>query len=430
MPPLRPTTPRPFTAACLRSVAGRDFFRSAGDGLLAADRATKRSGGDTGRLRGALRPGCRPRACECGRTLRQRLGADAIPRQCDGLSGDGQSLTGTWSPISGGMLLGPHDDQRTLAFMGDGTLLDTCDGGIFRLTDPQSPFCPFDFWASINGNIQSVEFQQVAYDSVNGVIFGGNQDNSVPVQMPGSLQWTGVPGTGGDGGDVAVDNSGSQPLYYTESNQRFKSYRYQRISVGTSPRHSDRVATFDRAVGARYSGLNPLDYVTMAGIPATAISNPSDTSPITVTTSSTGILVKGATVVIKGVAGNTAANQTWTVSNVTATSFTLDGSSGNQAYAGGGTWEVDANGGDGFFPIVTNSFATSSPEPILIGGGPLTGIYESIDQGRRDTDVASLSASAAEYRVSLTDRSWALPTSAPIRASCSDAISMATAFSR
>jgi hypothetical protein len=48
-------------------------------------------------------------------------------------------------------------------------------------------------------------------------------------------------------------------------------------------------------------------------------------------------LYTGDTVIVAGVTGNTGANGTFTIQNVTATSFQLVGSSGTGTYAGGGT---------------------------------------------------------------------------------------------
>ena len=75
-----------------------------------------------------------------------------------------------------------------------------------------------------------------------------------------------------------------------------------------------------------------------------AVTGASNTAPLTITTDTkaTGVLVNGSTVVIVGVGGNTAANGTFTIANLTSTSFTLVDSTGNDVigngtYTGGGT---------------------------------------------------------------------------------------------
>ncbi len=59
---------------------------------------------------------------------------------------------------------------------------------------------------------------------------------------------------------------------------------------------------------------------------------------IKITTASTTGLNNGQLVTIAGVGGNTAANGSWTITNLTGTSFQLVGPKGNAAYTSGGTW--------------------------------------------------------------------------------------------
>jgi hypothetical protein len=73
-----------------------------------------------------------------------------------------------------------------------------------------------------------------------------------------------------------------------------------------------------------------------AGGAITGASNPA--SPITISTATTAGLAAGQKVIISGVQGNTAANGTWTITNVTATTFDLVGTTSNAAYTSGGTW--------------------------------------------------------------------------------------------
>lgn len=72
-----------------------------------------------------------------------------------------------------------------------------------------------------------------------------------------------------------------------------------------------------------------------------SISAATNATPIVITTTTTHSLVVNQQVVITGVTGNTAANGTWQVGAVTATTFTLIGltgnSVGNGGYTGGGT---------------------------------------------------------------------------------------------
>ena len=66
------------------------------------------------------------------------------------------------------------------------------------------------------------------------------------------------------------------------------------------------------------------------------VTNATNASPIVVTTSSAHGLSNGQRIMIAGVTGNTAANGTWVIAGVTATTFQLTGSTGSGAYVSGG----------------------------------------------------------------------------------------------
>jgi hypothetical protein len=121
----------------------------------------------------------------------------------------------------------PHADSREMAIAANGDLIEVNDGGIYRRTSPQNNTGD---WFSINGNIQTTEFHDVAYDSnSNTIILGGAQDNGTSHQITtGSVIWRIV--FGGDGGDVAVDNitqaSSNQSIRYFSS-QNLGGFRRQ-----------------------------------------------------------------------------------------------------------------------------------------------------------------------------------------------------------
>jgi hypothetical protein len=92
-----------------------------------------------------------------------------------------------------------------------------------------------------------------------------------------------------------------------------------------------------------------------AGIGPLTVTNATNASPIAITTSTAHGLATGERVAITGVQGNTAANTTatrpsWTITRTGATTFTLDTSTGNGAYTGGGT----------VTPLTTVNFVESS----------------------------------------------------------------------
>jgi hypothetical protein len=67
-------------------------------------------------------------------------------------------------------------------------------------------------------------------------------------------------------------------------------------------------------------------------------------SPIVITTTSTNALFTGQQVTISGVQGATAANGTYQITFISTTQFSLNSTTGNGAYTGGGTINTTAHG--------------------------------------------------------------------------------------
>ena len=110
------------------------------------------------------------------------------------------------TPIPGGGTLrssSPHADSREMVFDAAGNLIEVDDGGIYRRTNPGNNTGD---WFSINGNIQTTEFHDIAYDSVSNVLFGGAQDTGTSEQItPSSPTWRST--STADGGGVEVDTT-------------------------------------------------------------------------------------------------------------------------------------------------------------------------------------------------------------------------------
>ncbi|HZU36340.1 MAG TPA: sialidase family protein, partial [Gemmataceae bacterium] len=148
---------------------------------------------------------------------------------------------------------GPHADSRSLTFLTSSFLLETDDGGVFGLDNPQSQTSfGFPNWVALNGNIRDTEFFDVAYDSHQGFIFGGSQDNGTPIQIASDEStattklWQWLPGGGGDGGNVAVDNTGQTAVHYYFTDSVFM-------------RDGARVQMSDNANDGPGTGLNATD---------------------------------------------------------------------------------------------------------------------------------------------------------------------------
>jgi hypothetical protein len=124
---------------------------------------------------------------------------------CTSFSGNVFRWTGTaWenAVCNGANGTSPHADSRFMAFDANGNLLQTNDGGIARLVNPNAPAARR--WVAVDGNIRCAEFHSVAYDSLSDILLGGTQDNGTAIQIvPGGITWTEL--TSGDGGVVGVD---------------------------------------------------------------------------------------------------------------------------------------------------------------------------------------------------------------------------------
>ena len=99
---------------------------------------------------------------------------------------------GNWARLDGANSsdTGPHSDARAMVYDANGqNILESSDGGVARLVNPDGGGGPYRHWESINANLQITEVTSVAYDPLNQIIWGGTQDNGSPQQdSPGSVQ--------------------------------------------------------------------------------------------------------------------------------------------------------------------------------------------------------------------------------------------------
>jgi photosystem II stability/assembly factor-like uncharacterized protein len=116
----------------------------------------------------------------------------------------------------------PHADSRDMDMRADGVLIEGDDGGVYGRTNPLTANGD---WNSLNGNLATTEFHNIAWDSVGNVVIGGAQDTGTPQQpSAGSGTWASV--STADGGDVAVDDTSTpgQSVRYS-SNQFLGNFR-------------------------------------------------------------------------------------------------------------------------------------------------------------------------------------------------------------
>ncbi|PTB18124.1 hypothetical protein C9I57_25210 [Trinickia symbiotica] len=121
---------------------------------------------------------------------------------------------------------------------------------------------------------------------------------------------------------------------------------------------------------------NPLppDLATAIAGPSLSITAASNASPIAIITASAHGLQTGIQVVISHVTGNTAANGTFTITVTGTSSFTLNGSAGNGAWAGGGVANVPGlavalNASVGDVASIANALGAKNPS-LTAGSQP------------------------------------------------------------
>jgi Bacterial Ig-like domain (group 3)/Putative Ig domain len=157
-------------------------------------------------------------------------------------------------------------------------------------------------WGQLNGNAQHTGDSSVVAQPINQVLY------SVPLDLePWGAEHYGSP-VFTSGNTVIV------PIKVTWSAQEQNSQNFY------------------------VEGLNSVTgQVLWTSVPTGAITAASNSGPIVITSPNNG-LVTGDSVTIGGVQGDTNANGTFTVTYINANQFSLDGTTGNGAYAGGGTW--------------------------------------------------------------------------------------------
>lgn len=154
----------------------------------------------------------------------------------------GDAGANSWTDLGTGTLgTRPHADSRDLVFIDNTTLVETDDGGIFRLTNAAAPGGTDD-WMSLNANLRAIEFHSVTYDTADNLIVGGSQDNGSAVQSAtGSQTWTMF--QGGDGSTQAYSIPGD--IRYALGNN----------FGGTFSRNGTQLELQPSAGGANLAGL-------------------------------------------------------------------------------------------------------------------------------------------------------------------------------
>ena len=106
---------------------------------------------------------------------------------------------------------------------------------------------------------------------------------------------------------------------------------------------------------------------TMAFTDSGDVTGATNASPIVITSAGHG-LSNGTRVTLSGVGGNTAANSTFAVANVTTNTFELAGSTGNGSYTSGGSWHVTGLYSLTLTASAANGYVAGITYTVLVSG--------------------------------------------------------------
>ncbi|HEV8290810.1 MAG TPA: hypothetical protein VGP94_02755, partial [Tepidisphaeraceae bacterium] len=150
----------------------------------------------------------------------------------------------------------PHADSRDMVFASDGSILESDDGGIYRLKNPGSSSRT---WESLNGNLRINELNSIAYDSINNTIMGGSQDTGTHEQVnSGDLSWREIDQA--DGGVVAVDTATDPTHAIHYSSIQKLGYFIRRTIDGVDNDSNGKIDDLDEGhtIGLNIAGLGNL----------------------------------------------------------------------------------------------------------------------------------------------------------------------------
>ena len=111
---------------------------------------------------------------------------------------------------------------------------------------------------------------------------------------------------------------------------------FQLLNASNVPVEPDSAPTY-KIFGA--SGLVASGSGSLSSFEFGSITGATNTSPIVITSAGHSVTT-GQSVTIASVGGNTAANGTFIATNLSSSTFSLGGSTGNGSYTSGGTWRT------------------------------------------------------------------------------------------
>ena len=153
------------------------------------------------------------------------------------------------------------------------------------------------------------------------------------------------------------------------------------------------------AVGLLKTTNGGQTWANLAGTLSTPITGASNTDPIVITTASTAGLIAGSELSISGVNGNTAANGTWAVGNVTPTSFTLTGSFGSGKFtkSPSAAWTSSIYGDTVLSLVPTGTTDLTTGQEVVLVGTNGQGLWRSTDGGANFAPATFILTNGTSY---------------------------------
>jgi hypothetical protein len=298
-----------------------------------------------------------------------------------------QFTGGAWANrvMNGANGTSPHADSRCMVYDQAGNILQSNDGGIFKLSNPGSSTRS---WSSLNANITPTEAHAGAYDELNHVIVTGNQDTGTSYQLTqNGTTWNSF--TTGDGGNPQVDNNvaahpGTVIRYGSFSG--LGSFNRSTWNSANTFLGFSLIAT--NIINGPFAGTELANAPVMMGNPNVTFNN---LNPATIVRMTGSWISDGfQTGQFISVSGTTSNNGTYQLALVTANTLTLV--AGEHLVQEGPKVNVTIMGfleGNVQFynPYVLNRI---NPTRMLIGTAD---IYESMNQGDTLSDVSGFTGS-------------------------------------
>lgn len=351
-----------------------------------------------------------------------------------------------------------HWDQHVIAFSPPAhwgaspspptTIYVGNDGGLARSTNGGTT------WQSQNDGAATILFYGIDIGrgsaANNAYTYGGAQDTGTQGRRPGDIGSEWHSGFNGDGGHVAVDTADPRIVYGFSNNLLIKTVDAgAHWLIAAEPKVANISGATNASpivITATAHGFNTGDLVSIAGVggntnandiwvvtvitpntfslfgstgnaPYTAggtatrmprgdlaISGATNASPIVITTAWHPFQT-GDRVSISNVGGNTAANGHFTVTRVSDTQFSLNGSSGNGAYTSGGTVigpgigrGLQAPGGE--FQLRRIGLVANGANPATtVYVSELAQLYRSTDQGINFAPMTAIPAGVGDTTI-------------------------------